>query len=233
MLWSYEVSVNYSGFFRTFMPSQPFYAGPEGGNCQRACHPQWFFYVPNWDRTNVNTVLWFTIPNFEDQVFLTPNACHDRVLNPDRQQANHLYAYLDHHPTGYLKNYLYAYLDHHPTGYLYAYLDHHPTGYLYAYLDHHPTGYLYAYLDHHPTGYLYAYLDHHPTGYLYAYLDHHPNGYLCLPWYLPSPTSCHQDFNPMPPCNVPRLQSSSKWHLTCQHLSISSHSSIATHLTFK
>ena len=32
----------------------------EDGHCQGACHPQWFFYVPNWDGTDINVILRFT-----------------------------------------------------------------------------------------------------------------------------------------------------------------------------
>jgi len=27
---------------------------------QGACHSQWFFYVSNWDRININVILQFT-----------------------------------------------------------------------------------------------------------------------------------------------------------------------------
>jgi len=39
---------------------QVFYAGTEGGHCQGACRPQWFFYVPDWDGTDIDVTLWFT-----------------------------------------------------------------------------------------------------------------------------------------------------------------------------
>ena len=29
-------------------------------HCQGACRPQWFFYVPNWDGTDINVILRFT-----------------------------------------------------------------------------------------------------------------------------------------------------------------------------
>ena len=32
----------------------------EDGHCQGACRPQWFFYDPNWDGTDINVILRLT-----------------------------------------------------------------------------------------------------------------------------------------------------------------------------
>ena len=43
-------------FLRTSTPSRPFYADTEDGHCHGACRSQWFFYVPNWDGSDINDI---------------------------------------------------------------------------------------------------------------------------------------------------------------------------------
>ena len=64
-------------FFRPLTPIPLFYVGTEGGRCQTACHPQWFFYVPNGDGTDINMIIQFMkdtqfLPNVDSQI-CTPN----------------------------------------------------------------------------------------------------------------------------------------------------------------
>ena len=69
ILWSLIELVSLSEYLSNVMPCPSdlyilFYlwlwteTASEGGHCQDrdvACHPQWFFYFPKWDRANINS----------------------------------------------------------------------------------------------------------------------------------------------------------------------------------
>ena len=66
------------------MPSRPFYAGTEGDHCQGACRPQWFFYVRNWDGTDIKIYKGYTAPMLK--ATFCHNLYHTRFL--DTHHAN-------------------------------------------------------------------------------------------------------------------------------------------------
>ena len=52
----------------------------EGGHCQGACRPGWFFYVPNWEKTDVNVILRSMLR--VSLLHQRYRACRAHVLNP-------------------------------------------------------------------------------------------------------------------------------------------------------
>ena len=63
-LWT---SMTHANWFRngSLFAGKPtflcWHSGTEDGHCQGVCRPLWFFYVPNWDGTDINKILRFTM----------------------------------------------------------------------------------------------------------------------------------------------------------------------------
>ena len=65
----------------------------EDGHCQGACRPQWFFYVPNLDGTDINVILRFTRDTQSPMltaIFLFHN-CRYRGSNPCRRRGRRMW----------------------------------------------------------------------------------------------------------------------------------------------